>query len=181
MIRARSDSASTLPNSVSHKLPLFDCHSSPVRWYSYPVCLQLGFPICLCFQFTDKLYSGKCNHIDTCPYSHDRTRVAICRPFLYGRCTRGAECLLSHDMTPERMPTCAFFLEGNCSRDDCPYPHVNVGASAQMCPHFERGSVFDLVRCNSHLLTAPPEAGLSVCIRRWCFQSRPRFDPPLLC
>jgi len=37
------------------------------------------------------------------------------------------------------MPTCAFFLRGVCSRDNCPYLHVSVGQNAKVCPDFIKG------------------------------------------
>ena len=37
------------------------------------------------------------------------------------------------------MLTCAFFLRGICSRDNCPYLHVSVGRDANVCPDFLKG------------------------------------------
>lgn len=37
------------------------------------------------------------------------------------------------------MPTCKFFLDGMCIKDDCPYPHVKVNASAEICRDFVEG------------------------------------------
>ena len=37
------------------------------------------------------------------------------------------------------MPTCSFFLEGLCTRDNCPYRHVKVNPDAEVCPDFLKG------------------------------------------
>ena len=37
------------------------------------------------------------------------------------------------------MPTCRYFLQGICNRDDCPYRHVNVAVDAEICLDFARG------------------------------------------
>ena len=37
------------------------------------------------------------------------------------------------------MPTCKYFLEGCCVRDNCPYIHVKVNAKAGICKNFLRG------------------------------------------
>ena len=37
------------------------------------------------------------------------------------------------------MPTCRYFLQGVCNRDDCPYRHVNVATDAEICVDFARG------------------------------------------
>lgn len=34
------------------------------------------------------------------------------------------------------MPTCNYFLEGRCLKDDCPYLHVKVSAKADICKDF---------------------------------------------
>ncbi|KAG6832670.1 hypothetical protein H0H87_000852 [Tephrocybe sp. NHM501043] len=53
-------------------------------------------------------------------------------------CSQTAEtCALSHDPTPERTPLCLHYLnKGRCTRDNCPFPHVNVGARQGICRDF---------------------------------------------
>lgn len=53
-----------------------------------------------------------------------------------GECLAKDSCDLSHDLTPERTPACLHFAKGNCSKDDCPYIHVYVAASAPVCRAF---------------------------------------------
>lgn len=60
-----------------------------------------------------------------------------CR-FLQGACTN-TKCLLSHNVSAEKMATCMFFLEGICFKDDCPYPHVKVNAKEEICRDFMEG------------------------------------------
>lgn len=40
---------------------------------------------------------------------------------------------------PRAKPVCAFFLRGECARDDCPYAHVNVAPDAEPCADFVHG------------------------------------------
>lgn len=58
--------------------------------------------------------------------------------FLQGKCFLG-KCPLSHDIGPEKMPTCKYFLDGCCTRDDCPYLHVKVSANTSVCIDFLQG------------------------------------------
>lgn len=37
------------------------------------------------------------------------------------------------------MPTCRFYLEGLCSKDDCPYLHVKINPKADICKDFVEG------------------------------------------
>lgn len=71
-------------------------------------------------------------------YQHDPTKIAICWNFLQGNCPNTANnCQLSHDPTPERTPLCVHFANnGRCTRDNCPYPHVRVGARHGVCRDF---------------------------------------------
>jgi hypothetical protein len=74
----------------------------------------------------------------TCNFSNDLTSISQLFSFLRGSCEVG-DCTLSHDVGPEKMPTCKYFLEGCCVRDSCPYLHVKVSAKADICKNFLRG------------------------------------------
>lgn len=37
------------------------------------------------------------------------------------------------------MPVCSYFLLSQCTRDNCPYRHVNVGDDAAVCEDFLKG------------------------------------------
>jgi len=78
---------------------------------------------------------GKCAKIDSCPFIHDPSRVAVCTRFLRGTCAVSG-CPFSHKVAPEKLPVCSFFLRGNCNRNPCPYPHVRVSDDAEICPDF---------------------------------------------
>lgn len=58
--------------------------------------------------------------------------------FLQGKCFLD-KCSLSHDVGPEKMPTCKYFLDGCCTRDDCPYLHVKVSSNTSICIDFLQG------------------------------------------
>ena len=38
-----------------------------------------------------------------------------------------------------QMPVCSYFLLGECTKDDCPYRHVNVSEDADVCQDFLKG------------------------------------------
>jgi hypothetical protein len=89
----------------------------------------------LCIFFTK---FGKCNKMDSCPYLHDKEKVAICRKFLRGKC-QDPNCFLSHKIVRDQMPVCYHFLRGQCSNEHCMYAHVKVNPKAAVCPDFLNG------------------------------------------
>lgn len=58
--------------------------------------------------------------------------------FLKGACDK-TPCLLSHDTTLSKMPTCRFYLKGMCFKADCPYLHKKVNDKTEICVDFLRG------------------------------------------
>lgn len=58
--------------------------------------------------------------------------------FLKGACDK-KPCLLSHDTTLSKMPTCRFYLRGMCFKTDCPYLHKKVNDKTEICVDFLRG------------------------------------------
>lgn len=64
--------------------------------------------------------------------------VHFCSRFLQGACVNKT-CLLSHNVSEEKMPTCKFFLDGMCTKEDCPYLHVKINAKADICQDFLQG------------------------------------------
>merc|ERR1719186_929472 len=101
---------------------------------------------------------GKCTKRDkgSCPFIHDKDKIAVCRRFLKGACLNEA-CLLSHKVAPKKMPTCKFFLEGVCTADDCPYLHVKVNAKADICASFLKGYCKNGTDCKQRHVMACPE------------------------
>ncbi|GAQ86008.1 hypothetical protein KFL_002650040 [Klebsormidium nitens] len=90
----------------------------------------------LCPYFTKY---GKCNREGaTCPFVHDKDKVAICTKFVLGRC-ENSDCTLTHKIIPERMPVCKYFLEGTCTNERCPFRHVSVVPNAPVCREFLQG------------------------------------------
>ncbi|GKT42006.1 zinc finger MIZ domain-containing protein 2 [Colletotrichum spaethianum] len=53
-----------------------------------------------------------------------------------GNCANGESCDLSHDLTPQRTPTCVHFIKGNCANPNCPYAHSSVSPGALVCRSF---------------------------------------------
>ncbi|KAH7170936.1 hypothetical protein EDB81DRAFT_777128 [Dactylonectria macrodidyma] len=81
--------------------------------------------------------SGSCPKGPRCRYIHDPAKVALCKEFLKdGKCANGESCDLSHDLTPERTPSCVHFAKGYCTKPDCPYTHSKASPSALVCRAF---------------------------------------------
>jgi len=105
-------------------------------------------------------------------YQHDPAKIAICWNFLQDNCSKTAEtCDLSHEPTPERTPLCVHFLnKGRCTRDKCPFPHVNVGQRVGICRDFavlgycERGLECD----RQHVRECPDFAENGTCSTKGC-------------
>jgi len=105
-------------------------------------------------------------------YQHDPSKVAICWNFLQDNCPNTAEsCNLSHDPTPQRTPLCLHFLnKGRCTREKCPFPHVNVGARHGICRDFavlgycEAGLDCD----KKHVRECPDFAENGICTTKGC-------------
>ncbi|KAG6873500.1 hypothetical protein C0995_014768 [Termitomyces sp. Mi166 len=103
---------------------------------------------------------------------HDPAKIAICWTFLQGNCSYTAEtCALSHDPTPERTPLCMHYLnKGRCTRDNCPFPHVNVGTREGICRDFavlgycEKGLDCD----KQHVRECPDFAEKGTCGTKGC-------------
>ncbi|KAF8637582.1 hypothetical protein AX17_002651 [Amanita inopinata Kibby_2008] len=122
-----------------------------------------------CPRFTT---TGACNRGLTCMYQHDPLKIAICWNFLQDNCSNTAEtCNLSHDPTPERTPLCFHFLnKGRCTRERCPFPHVNVGTRHGICRDFavlgycEKGLNCD----KQHVRECPDFAEKGTCTTKGC-------------
>ncbi|EDV50675.1 zinc finger CCCH domain-containing protein 3 [Drosophila erecta] len=93
---------------------------------------------------------GKCRKL------HDKRQVAICVSFLRGECTK-PECLLSHNVTLEKMPVCRYYLRGVCVREDCPYLHKKLSSKTEICIDFVRGYCPLAAECNKRHEFACPE------------------------
>ena len=105
-------------------------------------------------------------------YQHDPSKIAICWNFLQDHCPNSAEtCNLSHEPTPQRTPLCLHFLnKGRCTREKCPFPHVNVGLRLGVCRDFavlgycERGLDCD----RQHVRECPDFAEKGSCGTKGC-------------
>lgn len=80
---------------------------------------------------------GKCIR-NKCEYQHDRKHVSVCRKFIKGLC-HDKTCLLSHELSTNKLPTCYFYLNGICTKDNCPYLHVKLSDNATICKSFLKG------------------------------------------
>jgi len=75
----------------------------------------------------------------TCQKVHDQDKVAICKRFLYkNNCYDGEDCPLSHTPTSHNTIACKHYRTGDCTNDDCRFPHIYVSPSAPVCEAFSR-------------------------------------------
>ncbi|XP_001353814.1 zinc finger CCCH domain-containing protein 3 [Drosophila pseudoobscura] len=118
---------------------------------------------------------GKCRKL------HDKRQVTICPSFLRGECTK-SDCLLSHNVTLEKMPVCRYYLRGVCVREDCPYLHKKLSRNTEICIDFVRGYCSLAAECNKRHEFACPElqrkgtCELAKC--RFCKQTSKRLIKP---
>lgn len=113
---------------------------------------------------------GKClaHQRGKCPKVHDPKHVSICQKFLRGECILDG-CLLSHDVSLEKMPVCTFFLEGRCMRDVCPYLHKKVSEKERICDAFLNGFCALADKCpNRHVFQCPEFEQKGKCDRARC-------------
>lgn len=114
---------------------------------------------------------GSCRKGPNCRYQHDPARVAACKDFLQkGQCINGDACDLSHDLTPERTPTCLHFAKDHCTNPNCRYAHVKVSPGAPVCRSFgifgycEKGA-----ECTErHAFECPDFSNTGVCKTKGC-------------
>lgn len=83
---------------------------------------------------------GRCIRQDrgSCCFLHNRKHVRLCKKFLKGLCFN-KNCLLSHALSTQKMPTCHFYLRGLCVKENCPYLHVKLNEDAKICKDFLKG------------------------------------------
>ncbi|XP_052872162.1 zinc finger CCCH domain-containing protein 3 [Anopheles cruzii] len=113
---------------------------------------------------------GKClaHSRGKCPKLHDPKHISICRKFLRGECTVEG-CLMSHNVSLEKMPVCRYFLEGRCVRDVCPYLHKKVSEKERICHAFLNGFCALAGKCpNRHVFQCPEYERDGKCDRNKC-------------
>lgn len=71
--------------------------------------------------------------------------------FVKGSCLLD-NCLLSHNVTLSKMPTCKFFLAKMCFRPNCPYLHKKVNAKTAICEQFVAGFCPEAEKVNTFIV-----------------------------
>ena len=95
----------------------------------------------------------------------------MCREFFQtGKCADGDSCDLSHDPTPERVPTCLHFLRGKCSNSPCRYAHVRINPSSPVCRDFAMLGYCDKgLQClDRHINECPDYTNTGTCRKSKC-------------
>ncbi|CAD6505542.1 BgTH12-01032 [Blumeria graminis f. sp. triticale] len=114
---------------------------------------------------------GSCPKGPRCRYIHDPSKVAVCKEFLLkGSCASGESCDLSHELTPERTPSCLHFTRGNCANPNCRYIHVRVSPLALVCRPFGLNGYCDKgSTCTErHIHECPDFSNTGTCNNRGC-------------
>ncbi|CAG8888587.1 unnamed protein product [Penicillium salamii] len=107
----------------------------------------------------------------TCLFTHDPSKVAICKDFLQtGQCAAGSSCDLSHEPSPHRSPTCMHFLRGRCANPECRYAHIRVTPGAPVCRAFATLGYCDKGdSCEEkHVHECPDYANAGACNKKRC-------------
>ncbi|KAH1010508.1 zinc finger CCCH domain-containing protein 3 [Dendroctonus ponderosae] len=113
---------------------------------------------------------GVCKRKDKgkCSWKHNPDQIALCTRFLQGACIK-EKCLLSHNVSSEKMPTCKYYLEGTCSKDLCPYLHVKINSKAEVCRDFLEGFCKKAAQCNKrHQYLCPDYEKHGTCLKQRC-------------
>lgn len=100
----------------------------------------------------DYVKTGFCESGDICPLRHDPKYLRICSKFVFivvvililflfrflqNACLLGEnKCPLAHIMDPCRIPQCAYFAKGACSRCCCNFLHIKYPEGTPFCPDF---------------------------------------------
>lgn len=108
---------------------------------------------CLIYKKTGKC-SGQKN--GKCIKVHNPDQIILCKSFLRGEC-QDDNCLLSHKVSSEKMPTCKYFLEGLCTKVECQYLHVKISPNAEICRDFLEGFCKDGIKCEKRHQFLCPE------------------------
>ena len=97
--------------------------------------------ICIDFQY------GKCTQ-QACPYRHtlitdqqmlQRVDTEVCKYWLRGLCTEGADCLWLHEFVKEKVPVCIYFQKfGECGNPECIFRHEHTDSHI-LCAAYARG------------------------------------------
>lgn len=113
-----------------------------------------------------------------CEFQHDKKHVAICKKFVKGLC-HDPECLLSHELSSNKMPTCHFYLNGMCTKSDCPYLHVKLSADATVCVNFLKGYCENGENClKRHVSARPRDTDRGKCSRKGSHSSKDKIEKP---
>merc|ERR1711981_1216461 len=83
--------------------------------------------------------SAKQKSINTILKSQTRSKQYCMFYNKFGKCKKKEDGVCPYIHDPEKIPTCKFYLEGICTKDPCPYRHVKVNDSAEVCPDFLKG------------------------------------------
>ncbi|KAJ0347179.1 hypothetical protein KNSL1_006697 [Colletotrichum chrysophilum] len=115
--------------------------------------------------------TGSCAKGPACRYQHDASKVAVCRELLHkGTCAHEESCDLSHDLIPQRTPTCVHFIKGNCANPNCPYAHSSVSPGALVCRSFGMYGYCDKgEKCEErHVFECPDFSNTGKCKTKGC-------------
>lgn len=107
---------------------------------------------------------------------HPPLKSMVCPPFLNGNCIyTSATCNMLHTYEKKYMPHCYHYLNHFCSKQECPYLHVNLGKNIDYCPDFtengfcEKGKLCKFYHAN----VCSTYIQFGKCTRPTCFNQHP--------
>lgn len=117
------------------------------------------------------MLAGTCPKGPNCRFVHDAAKVAVCKDFLHkSECVNGDACDLSHELTPQRVPTCLHYIKGNCAKFECPYSHQDISPAAPVCRSFGFYGYCDKGRdcAERHVAECPDFSNTGKCPTKGC-------------
>jgi hypothetical protein len=90
---------------------------------------------------------GQCRSGNSCKFLHDLKKIAICRKLIQTGICNDKNCLLSHQIDPQKMPICMYFQKGVCYNEKCLYRHVKLDNNTSACPDFQKGFCIKGLEC----------------------------------
>lgn len=128
----------------SSKTGRFECDSNIVPQQIMKTIAAINLSkkknkICLFY----KKYN-KCMRGDKCPFIHNKP---ICTKFLIGKCKNENDCKLNHNITPNIIPHCIYYLQNKCNNENCPYYHVKLSYNTPICQLFVQGKCEKCDKC----------------------------------
>jgi len=83
------------------------------------------------FDFEDGLEAAIRQEDNTRREQRTKRKRTVCKHWMRGLCTMGADCTFLHELRLDRIAVCSFYREGRCTAGEkCKFRHVGTIATA---------------------------------------------------